>query len=108
MPQWIIIDSHVYDLSRFGKFHPGGLAALLDHDVAGQDATDVFYGLHRAEVLDKPAYKKLRIGRIKGEMEIVTKREVGGLKEVPYAEPVRPSSPLAPWIRGLKLTIFLS
>jgi cytochrome b involved in lipid metabolism len=30
---WIIIDSIVYDLSKFGKMHPGGLGVLLDEDV---------------------------------------------------------------------------
>jgi len=88
--QWVIIDSVVYDLSKFAKFHPGGLAALMDESVAGQDATDVFYGLHRAEVLEKPAYARLRIGTIKGQSRTIFPREKGALKQVPYSEPVRP------------------
>jgi len=28
-PQWIVIDSKVYDVSRFANLHPGGLAVLL-------------------------------------------------------------------------------
>jgi hypothetical protein len=88
--QWIIIDSVVYDLSKFGKFHPGGLAALIDPDVAGQDATDIFYGLHRSEILLKPAYARLKLGVLKGEAQSIFPRAKGELKEVPYAEPVRP------------------
>lgn len=87
-PQWIIIDGAVYDLTKFAKFHPGGLAALLDPNVAGQDATDVFFGLHRHEVLLKPAYARLKIGTIKGETQAIIARQTGALKTVPYAEPV--------------------
>jgi len=28
-PQWIVIDSKVYDVSKFANLHPGGLAVLL-------------------------------------------------------------------------------
>lgn len=48
---WVIIDSVVYDLSKFGDLHPGGAAVLVD--VAGKDATTMFYNLHRHEVLKK-------------------------------------------------------
>jgi hypothetical protein len=27
--QWIVIDSKVYDLSKFANMHPGGLSVLL-------------------------------------------------------------------------------
>ncbi|KAJ8072677.1 hypothetical protein PM082_016236 [Marasmius tenuissimus] len=84
---WIIIDSNVYDLTRFKGMHPGGLAALVDPEVAGQDATDVFYGLHRTEVLDKPQYKRLIVGRIQGEESVFNARVPGELSNVPYAEP---------------------
>ena len=30
---WIVVDSKVYDLSRFAKMHPGGLSVLLDQSV---------------------------------------------------------------------------
>ena len=30
---WVIIDSYVYDLSKFGAMHPGGLGVLLDAEV---------------------------------------------------------------------------
>jgi len=61
---WIIIDDDVYDLTDFGFLHPGGIPPLLD--VAGQDATDLFYGLHRRSVLEEPRFAQLRIGKVEG------------------------------------------
>ena len=40
---------------------------LLDPEVAGQDSTSVFFGLHRSEVLQKPQYARLKIGQVEGE-----------------------------------------
>lgn len=31
--QWVIIDTKVYDLTKFADLHPGGLAVLLDEDI---------------------------------------------------------------------------
>lgn len=31
--QWVIVDSIVYDLSKFAEIHPGGISVLLDADV---------------------------------------------------------------------------
>ena len=101
---WIIIDSKVYDLSKFGAVHPGGLSVLLDGEVgkgiqcslgkcqiddlkAGQDATETFFGLHRYEVLQRPQYARLQIGTVMGEKQTIFPREVGALSKVPYAEP---------------------
>ncbi|GFZ46231.1 hypothetical protein JCM24511_04478 [Saitozyma sp. JCM 24511] len=84
---WIIIDSFVYDLSKFGAMHPGGLGVLLDEEVAGQDATTVFYGLHRSEVLQKPQYARLRIGQIEGEKPRIIVPQPGSISKVPYGEP---------------------
>ncbi|THU89969.1 acyl-CoA dehydrogenase NM domain-like protein [Dendrothele bispora CBS 962.96] len=84
---WIVIDSKVYDLSRFVDLHPGGANVLLAKGVAGKDATDAFFGLHRHEVLLRPQYKRLQIGRIRDEEEIIKPREPGALSQVPYAEP---------------------
>jgi len=67
--------------------HPGGRAVLVDSAVAGQDATEAFYGLHRHEVLERPQYARLRVGVLRGEKSVVVGRVVGGLSEVPYAEP---------------------
>ncbi len=41
---WIVINGKVYDVSKFGKVHPGGLGVLLA--VGGQDCTKQFYALH--------------------------------------------------------------
>ncbi|KAF5346943.1 hypothetical protein D9758_010143 [Tetrapyrgos nigripes] len=84
---WIIVDSKVYDLSWFADLHPGGPNVLFAEGVAGKDATNVFFGLHRHEVLLRPQYKRLQIGRIIGEEEVIKPREPGALSKVPYAEP---------------------
>ncbi|KAH9950153.1 acyl-CoA dehydrogenase [Amylocystis lapponica] len=83
---WIIIDSNVYDISRFANLHPGGSGVLLTANIAGKDATDAFFALHRHEVLLRPQYARLRIGTIAGE-EPVLKTLAAGLSQVPYAEP---------------------
>ncbi|KAJ6505938.1 peroxisomal acyl-CoA-dehydrogenase [Mycena vulgaris] len=84
---WVVIDAKVYDLSRFQNLHPGGIAVLSDEEVAGQDATEAFYSLHRSEVLDKPQYKRLQIGVIQGEESLIKPPVPGQLSLVPYAEP---------------------
>ncbi|KAF8486055.1 peroxisomal acyl-CoA-dehydrogenase [Russula ochroleuca] len=84
---WVIIDSKVYDLTRFKNLHPGGAAVLLDDDIAGQDATDAFYGLHRHEVLERPQYQRLQIGYIEGETPSLKGRNSSEISRVPYAEP---------------------
>ncbi|KZV64424.1 acyl-CoA dehydrogenase NM domain-like protein [Peniophora sp. CONT] len=85
---WIVVDTKVYDLSRFAAMHPGGLAVLTDEEVAGQDATEAFYGLHRHEVLERPQYARLQIGVVGGEQSLgITSRVVGQVSDVPYAEP---------------------
>ena len=56
---WVVIDGDVYDLSKFGKMHPGGVAVLEEY--AGKDATDVFFEQHQLSVLRR--YQRLRIGR---------------------------------------------
>jgi hypothetical protein len=40
--QWVIVDSIVYDMSKFSEIHPGGLAALLDPEV-GKSGWDFFH-----------------------------------------------------------------
>ncbi|KAJ7284910.1 acyl-CoA dehydrogenase [Mycena rebaudengoi] len=84
---WVVIDAKVYDLSRFQNLHPGGASVLSDGEVAGQDATEAFYSLHRSEVLEKPQYKRLQIGVIQGETSIFTAPAPGEISQVPYAEP---------------------
>lgn len=86
---WVVINGGVYDLSKFGQLHPGGLPPLLDPAVAGKDATELFFGLHRASVLEEKRYSRLLIGNLlapspKAEME--QKRLKGGTALVPYGE----------------------
>ncbi|PPQ91009.1 hypothetical protein CVT25_013934 [Psilocybe cyanescens] len=84
---WIIVDAKVYDLSKFSEMHPGGLSVLLDEEIAGKDATDAFFSLHRHEVLDRPQYKRLQIGTVVGQEPQIFSRNAGELSKVPYAEP---------------------
>ncbi|KLO13475.1 acyl-CoA dehydrogenase NM domain-like protein [Schizopora paradoxa] len=84
---WVIIDAKVYDLTRFKDLHPGGAAVLLDEEIAGQDATDAFFGLHRHEVLLRPQYARLQIGTIEDEEEEIPAPKLGDISKVPYAEP---------------------
>ncbi|KAL0949067.1 hypothetical protein HGRIS_009165 [Hohenbuehelia grisea] len=84
---WIVIDSKVYDISRFANLHPGGPTVLFASGVAGKDATDAFFGLHRHEVLLRPQYKRLQIGTVSGQEEVIKPPVPGQLSMVPYAEP---------------------
>ncbi|KAJ7650361.1 peroxisomal acyl-CoA-dehydrogenase [Roridomyces roridus] len=84
---WVVVDAKVYNLSKFSSMHPGGLAVLLDEEVAGQDATEAFYGLHRSEVLERPQYQRLQIGVIQGESSVIIPPTPGRISDVPYAEP---------------------
>ena len=80
---WFVIDSKVYDVTDFVDAHPGGEAVLKQ--VAGTDATEAFYNLHRQEVLQK--YESLCIGSIEGEKSKVIQQNTGDLSVVPYGEP---------------------
>ncbi|KAI0750649.1 acyl-CoA dehydrogenase NM domain-like protein [Daedaleopsis nitida] len=84
---WIIVDAKVYDLSKFVNLHPGGAGVLLAKNVAGKDATEAFFGLHRHEVLLRPQYARLQIGTVAGQKEFVTASVPGEPSGVPYAEP---------------------
>lgn len=77
--------------------HPGGAAVLLDPQVAGKDATEAFFGLHRAEVLEK--YRRYLIGRVEGGKSKYVLPRKGEVSAVPYAEPT--------WLnRGFKSPYF--
>lgn len=62
-------------------------ACLAQHTLAGQDATEAFYGLHRHDIIVKPQYVRLQIGTIEGEESVIHSRVTGELSKVPYAEP---------------------
>ena len=64
-----------------------GVSERFYPDAAGKDCTDVFFGLHRQEVLQKPAYRRLNIGSIKGQKENIFPRAPGDIRTVPYSEP---------------------
>lgn len=83
---WIIIDSEVYDVTKFAEFHPGGAVVFDDPEVAGQDCTDAFYSLHRQDVIIKPAAQRLKIGVVKDETPEVHRWDESP-SAVPYAEP---------------------
>lgn len=87
---WFIIDSKVYDVSDFLDAHPGGEAVL--RQVAGTDATEAFYNLHRHEVLTG-RYSELAIGTVEGETPQVVNPGPGELSKTPYAEPLWLSPP---------------
>ncbi|KAI0723571.1 acyl-CoA dehydrogenase NM domain-like protein [Earliella scabrosa] len=84
---WIIVDAKVYDISKFVNLHPGGAGVLLTKNVAGKDATEAFFGLHRHEVLLRPQYARLQIGTVAGQKEFVKAKAAGEYSGVPYAEP---------------------
>lgn len=54
--------------------------------LAGKDATEAFFSLHRYEVLQRPQYKRLQIGTIAGQVEQIHPRLPGELSTIPYAE----------------------
>ncbi|KAF8575233.1 acyl-CoA dehydrogenase NM domain-like protein [Ramaria rubella] len=89
---WLIIDSKVFDVSKFAALHPGGESVLFDEEVAGQEATNTFFSLHRHEILEKPNYARLQIGTIEGESPDIASRVPGELTTVPYGEPTWLSS----------------
>lgn len=59
----------------------------MTYHIAGNDATESFYGLHKHEVIVKPQYARLQIGVIEGEKSVIHGQVVGELSKVPYAEP---------------------
>jgi len=84
---WIIVDSRVYDVSKFANLHPGGAAVLLVDTIAGKDATEAFFGLHRQEVLYRPQYARLQVGTIRGQQPLIKPLAADENSQVPYAEP---------------------
>ena len=57
---WIIIDNIVYDVTKFARFHPGGLPILVNF--AGKDCSGEFRSYHNDHVLSK--YKNLVVGKV--------------------------------------------
>lgn len=63
------------------------LTPELTRFIAGQDATEVFFSLHRYEVLQRPQFSRLQIGVVVGQEQQIWPRQTGALSRVPYAEP---------------------
>ncbi|KAJ3373989.1 hypothetical protein HDU91_000045 [Kappamyces sp. JEL0680] len=80
---WIVIDTIVYDISKFAVAHPGGELLILEY--AGKDATEPFYAYHRQEVLHGK-YSKFQIGKIVNESRKIDWQQPGDLSKVPYGE----------------------
>ncbi|CAE8582194.1 unnamed protein product, partial [Polarella glacialis] len=76
---WLAVNGDVYDMSKFGKMHPGGVKVL--EELAGRDVTTEFYELHRHEVLAK--YARLRVGRLDSASAQAVNQSFKG---VPFAE----------------------
>eukprot|EP00747_Dinoflagellata_sp_TGD_P211522 gnl/TRDRNA2_/TRDRNA2_84761_c0_seq1.p1 gnl/TRDRNA2_/TRDRNA2_84761_c0~~gnl/TRDRNA2_/TRDRNA2_84761_c0_seq1.p1 ORF type:complete len:520 (-),score=130.03 gnl/TRDRNA2_/TRDRNA2_84761_c0_seq1:123-1682(-) len=77
---WLAIDHDVYDVSKFGRIHPGGYKVLAN--LAGKDVTEEFYELHRKSVLTK--YKRLIVGRLEGAPD--KPASLAQVSRVPFAE----------------------
>lgn len=77
---WVIISNKVYDLTKFVKYHPGGIQPLLQF--AGKDATNIFYSVHRTEVLER--YAKFEIGVL--ESAALPKPIEDTFSRIPYTE----------------------
>jgi alkylation response protein AidB-like acyl-CoA dehydrogenase/predicted heme/steroid binding protein len=58
---WLIIDNDVFDVSKFAKLHPGGIAFILDN--AGKDVTKDFHLYHHPDHLRKYS-PRLKIGEL--------------------------------------------
>eukprot|EP01013_Petalomonas_cantuscygni_P004266 TRINITY_DN14597_c0_g1_i1.p1 TRINITY_DN14597_c0_g1~~TRINITY_DN14597_c0_g1_i1.p1 ORF type:complete len:545 (+),score=124.06 TRINITY_DN14597_c0_g1_i1:54-1637(+) len=58
---WIVVDSFVYDISKFAKLHPGGRDIILKY--AGRVATDAFKLYHNMGILVK-YHPRLCIGSL--------------------------------------------
>jgi fatty acid desaturase 2 (delta-6 desaturase) len=58
---WLVINDQVYDITNFGRRHPGG---KVIYHYAGQDATDSFRALHPDSALVMKYLKPLLIGQV--------------------------------------------
>lgn len=79
---------------------------MLKLRIAGQDATEAFYGLHRHEIIEKPQYARLQIGTIRDEKPVIYGRVDGALSDVPYAEPTWLSKGFkSPYYKDVRCTV---
>jgi len=57
---WVVLYGKAYDLTKFGRVHPGG--ANLIYDNAGKDATALFDPIHPKDIMDKLLKPSLTMG----------------------------------------------
>jgi len=57
---WVVLYGKAYDLTKFGKVHPGG--AHLIYDNAGKDATALFDPIHPKDIMEKLLKPSLTMG----------------------------------------------
>lgn len=57
---WLVLYGKAYDLTKFGKVHPGG--AHLIYDNAGKDATALFDPIHPKDIMEKLLKPSLMMG----------------------------------------------
>lgn len=77
---WLVIDDHVYDVTKFVPRHPGGNMIYLN---AGRESTKLFESYHPDSV--KPILSKFLIGRVEGpnlfRVQFANEQEDKGLYE---------------------------
>jgi len=83
---WIAIDGKVYDVTKFMRVHPGGAGILRLY--AGKDATQEFFAMHKAEVLEKTGARLVK-GTIQGAKvgAMEASADKHRIDVVPYSEP---------------------
>ena len=72
---WIVIDKKVYDVSKWLKYHPGGVLPLLYS--AGQDCSSVFKAFHPSSWIAEKRLPQFYIGDINElDTELVKESEI--------------------------------
>merc|ERR1719343_1837366 len=59
---WVVLYGKAYDLTKFGKVHPGGAGLIYDN--AGKDATALFDPIHPKDIMDKLLKPSLTMGEV--------------------------------------------
>ncbi|XP_071941534.1 acyl-CoA 6-desaturase-like [Antedon mediterranea] len=75
--KWIVIDNEVYDVTNWGRKHPGGSRVMTHY--AGQDASEAFTAFHKNQKYARKFMKALHIGRVEST---VTNRNQSVIKDV--------------------------
>merc|ERR1719401_95451 len=59
---WVVLYGKAYDLTKFGRVHPGGAGLIYDN--AGKDATALFDPIHPKDIMDKLLKPSLTMGEV--------------------------------------------